>query len=93
MKDPDGPGSDPLFINLDLTRLGDALVRLALTARQLGHARTAHTVQDYWHPCGSLEMEFVRDVFSLNPDDIAERWFGGEANAVRLTNALREAAA
>ena len=79
------------YLDLDLTKLGDALVRFALTARQLGHGRVARTVEDYSHPHpsgDSLELEFVRDVFLTSPEDIATRWFGGSDNAVRLTSAV-----
>jgi hypothetical protein len=83
--DPDVP-----FLELDLSRLGDALVRLALTSRQLGHTAAALTAQHYYHPA-SPEEKFLHDVFSLNPEEIAERWFGGTANAVRFTRALLNA--
>lgn len=80
------------YLDLDLTQLGDALVRFALTARQLGHDCVARTVEDYSHPSDSLELEFVRDVFLTSPEDIATRWFGGSDNAVRLTSAILTAA-
>lgn len=78
---------DVRFLDLDLARVGDALVRLVLTARQLGHKHVAGTAQDYCHP-SSPEMEFVRDAFLRAPEKIAGLWFGGTENAVRFTSVL-----
>jgi len=78
-----------LYLRLDLVQVGDALVRAALTARQLGHTSVLGTVRDYWGNEGeSLEHDFIRDVFVCTPDEIADRWFGGTDNAVRLTAAV-----
>ena len=80
--DPDVP-----FLDLDLAQIGDALVRFALTARQLGHKSIASTVEDYSRP-GPPEHNFVRDAFLLTPQEMADRWFGGDENAVRFTSIL-----
>jgi hypothetical protein len=76
------------LLRLDLQAVGDQLARAVITARQLGHDTTARTIQDYWAPGGSPEHEFIRDVFTLSPDEIAERWMDGESNAVQITRAI-----
>jgi hypothetical protein len=77
-------------LDLDMAELGEAFFRLALTARQLGHKDVASTVRDYYHP-QTPTMEFVKDVMTEDPQVVAERWFGGDSNALQITNALMNA--
>lgn len=79
---------EPKFTELDHAKVADQLYRLVLISRQFGHARLVGTADDYIHP-QSPEMEFVRDAFILSTDEIVEKWFGGDAAAVRLTGAMR----
>jgi hypothetical protein len=78
------------FLDLDLASIGDYLVRMVLTSRQLGHAHISGTVGEYSYTGGPPEYEFVRDVFLRSPDEIADIWFGGERNAAQFTRVIRE---
>lgn len=78
------------LLNLDITALGNQVVKLPLISRQLGHASVRATVKDYLAPHGphSIEDQFVHDLFLAHPDRMAERWCGSEVNAGRLWCAI-----
>jgi hypothetical protein len=71
------------LLRLDMTALGDHVARLPVISRQLGHASVLNTVKDYLapHPAPTLEGEFVRDLFTKDPETMARRWYGSDANA------------
>jgi len=75
------------FVELDLAKVGDKLMRLVIIARQLGHVRLRGTAEDYGHP-QSPEMQFVQDTFTLTTPEIIDKWFGGDEETVRLTSAM-----
>lgn len=87
MRKPIELDPDVAFLRLDMATLGDTLVRLVLTARQLGHRRPQGTASDYYYP-QTAEMAFIHDAFNEETEVIIARWFGSDANAVQFTNTL-----
>jgi hypothetical protein len=77
----------PKFMELDRAMVGELIIRLPLMARQFGHEHVQGTLDDYYHP-QTLEAEFVHDVFTNSTEEIIDKWFGGDADAVRLTSAF-----
>jgi hypothetical protein len=78
------------LLRLDITAVGNKVVKLPLISQQLGHASVRGTIKDYLAPHGphSLENQFVYDLFLAQPDQMAKRWCGSEANAGRLWNVI-----
>ena len=79
------------FLQLDMAAVGDHAARLLFISRQLGHTAVHLTVADYLapHPSPSPEAQFVRDLFTMNPEQMAERWCGSTENAIALTRAIQ----
>ena len=78
------------FLRLDITALGEQVARLPLISRQLGHSSVQLTVTDYLapHPASSLEVEYARALFTSTPEQITQRWYGSDQNALALTRVL-----
>ena len=76
--------SNARAMELDATRLGDALMTAYMISVQLGHKHVANTLRDYYHP-GPAEHEqaFLVDLFTQPTDVIGERWFGGVDGLLR----------
>ena len=57
--------SNARAMELDATRLGDALMTAYMISVQLGHKHVANTLRDYYHP-GPAEHEqaFLVDLFT-----------------------------
>jgi hypothetical protein len=78
------------LLHLDMTALGNEVARLMLISRQLGHASVEHTVTDYLapHPAPTPEAQFARELFTSDPERMAEHWCGSDRNAIALTRAM-----
>jgi hypothetical protein len=96
---PTHPTPDPVEVedmrvaNLDLTRLGHALLKLPLVAVQLGHSSLADT-QRYLHP-STVEAQFMTDVMDLargrlEVEPFCEKWYGGMDGALLLLQRMWE---
>ena len=83
--------SNARAMELDATRLGDALMTAYMISVQPGHKHVANTLRDYYHP-GPAEHEqaFLVDLFTQPTDVIGERWFGGvDGLLTALAGAMR----
>lgn len=70
---------------LNLNKLTDLIIRLPLASLQGHHKKVCDTVKDYVLPNeDQLEMEFTKDLFILNTDEIIDKWFDGKENAYDL---------
>lgn len=70
--------TDPRLLELDATKLGEALVTAYLVSVQLGHQHVRDTLRDYYHPGpDDHEQAFLVDLLNEPNGVIAERWFGG----------------
>jgi hypothetical protein len=67
----------PKVFELNCERLGRMLLNVAPVAAGLGHKQPRYTLKDYTHPNGDLEMHFIKDLFTLTTEEIADRWYGG----------------
>jgi hypothetical protein len=68
----------PRLLELDATRLGEALLTAYIISVQLGHKRVVDTLRDYYHPgAADHEQAFLVDLFTEDTDVVGERWFGG----------------
>lgn len=69
------------FRDCDDVKLGLKLKRLPLISMQLGHVNVKGTMRDYISPEGSIELEFVHDLFNLRTDEIIGKWYGSKEEA------------
>jgi hypothetical protein len=76
---------DAPLADLDFEQIGRALVMLVPTSASLRHASVISTLRDYIHPKPGSEGDFVRDLFLLPLDDVADKWYGGRLNASRIS--------
>ena len=63
------------FGELDLTRVGFAVIKALVTAHCMAHARPRYTT-DYGYT-SVPEEQFVRDMFSMRTEDLMEQWLPG----------------
>lgn len=73
------------ILKLNPEVLGSILLKVAPTSIHAGHKRIKSTLQDYVIPSDEHpEQEFIRDLFTLSNDEIAEKWYGGKKEALSL---------
>jgi hypothetical protein len=66
-------------------KLGLLLKNFPLVSIQLGHSKIQGAVQEYLDQCeDTVELEFVRDLFTLTVLEIIDKWYGGEEAAFDL---------
>lgn len=83
--------ADAPAMDLNLTVVGDYLMRLIALSATLGHAEPRNTLVYAHTPAGS-EGEFVNDVLDgMTTAAIAEKWFGGISGLVQLAGAMQKA--
>lgn len=82
----------PVF-DLNLEQLGAMLMRLPAAAVRVGHANITSTLAYVPRDAGpGREAEFLSDMLTLEPREIAEKWYGGHGNASRFAGELFERA-
>jgi hypothetical protein len=81
--------SDAPVSDLDLEAVGRILVRLPAISRRVGHDGPRATLG--YVADTTPEGNFVRDIFTLTAQEMAEKWYGGEAGAQRYGRELAEA--
>jgi hypothetical protein len=71
---------------LDLEEIAAALIMLVPGCLTLGHQSIR---SDLWyiHPEPGSAAEFVKDLFTLKPDEVARKWYGSEEGAMLLHSA------
>lgn len=68
---------------LDVMKLGEVLLNAAPASCLADHKWLKSTLKDYVLPSSDqLEVEFVKDLFTLPSEEIAEKWYGGKQNAI-----------
>jgi hypothetical protein len=76
--------SNARAMELDATRLGDALMTAYMISVQLGDKHVANTLRDYYHPGPAELSRRSWSICSPKPTDvIGERWFGGVDGLLR----------
>jgi len=66
--------------NFDYEKLGRAIMGSVLGSAMAGHTTVAATAERYFK--GSMEAEFIADIFKLKRTDaICDKWFGSRYNA------------
>lgn len=71
------------ILDLDPAKLGEIVIRLGAASAMAHHSTVRSTVRDYLSP-NCPELEYVRDLFMKKTPEIADRWYGGEFEAVCL---------
>lgn len=66
--------------SLDATLIGDIILKVPTASALAAHERPADTLRDYVKP-NTQELEFVRDLFTLRTDEMADKWYGGAFEA------------
>jgi hypothetical protein len=70
---------------LSLEKLGIVLLQVTPAAAHAHHKWVKSTIKDYMLPGkDQLELEFIRDLFTLTTEEIADKWYDGEENAIGL---------
>lgn len=68
---------------LNLEKLGSLLLNVAPGSIHANHKWIKSTVKDYVLPTeGQVELDFIRDLFTLDNKDIADKWYNGEQGAI-----------
>jgi hypothetical protein len=74
---------------LDREKLGNLLIGALFGSVQAGHKRVEYTLQHYIDTRDDLEKQFLKDIFTLRTDELAEKWCGGAMNVkVRIMQAI-----
>ena len=69
------------FTEIDHQKLSKVLFQATLTAIQQQHKTVKHAMLDFESSTkNTLEDEFIKDLFYLTTDEIADKWFGGKDN-------------
>ena len=74
---------DTPLAELDLEDVAAALIMLVPECLTLGHESIQSTLR-YVHPSPGSPAAFVKDMFTLEPDEIARKWYGSEKLAALL---------
>lgn len=73
------------FTNLDSHKLGQILLLAPSYAINHKHPTVKEAILDMnTNPEDSLEVEYVIDLFTLDSDEIADKWFEGNKNIVGI---------
>jgi hypothetical protein len=78
-------GNDVLLSNLNLEDIAAALIMLVPGCLMLGHQALTSTL-GYAHPDPEGPAAFVKDLFTLPPDEVARKWYGDEKFAMQMHN-------
>lgn len=74
-----------LIDRLNLEKVGDILKRVPLASMQANHKKASSTVKYDMLPGESdLELQFIKDVFEKNTDEVIDKWYNGKENAADL---------
>lgn len=73
---------------LDYNKLANALLKTPLVSMKLNHKHLSSSLRDYVSPDAGLEVEYVRDLFTLTTDEIITKWYGGDEKAPELLSNL-----
>lgn len=74
-----------LVDKLNLEKLGYILKRVPLTSMQANHKKASATVKYDMQPGeNDLELQFIKDVFESNTDEVIDKWYNGRENAADL---------
>lgn len=71
-------------MDLDYEELGRLLVNSMNSALLANHTSPLNTIRDYFNAEESLEKEFLVDFVKLSTDDLADKWYGGKDNIIKL---------
>lgn len=74
---------------LDKDKVFQILLRTPLVSMQANHKHIKSTLRDYVFP-NTLESEYVKDLFTLETDEIIEKWYGGKEQAGTLLFQLKK---
>ena len=70
---------------LDSEKLGEILLRVPLGSMQAHHKKIQSTINDNFLPGDeNLEGQFVRDLFTMDTQEIIDKWYGGSDAAREL---------
>lgn len=73
------------FTELDGQKLGQVLLLAPLYAINHKHSTIKEAILDMnSKPEDSSELEYVKDLFTLDSDEIADKWFEGNKNIVGI---------
>ena len=75
---------DTPLAKLSLKEIAAALIMLIPNCVMLGHQSIPSTLE-YVHPPDGGPAAFVSDLFTLKPEEVAEKWYGGEKRAALLS--------
>ena len=79
----DQSGNDMPLARLGLEEIAAALIMLVPTCLTLGHESIESTIgYVYGEPLGTAE--FIKDLFTLKPEEIAGKWYGSEEAALTM---------
>ena len=77
--------------SLDEKKLFNILLRTPLVSMHAHHKHIKSTLKDYVMPSeDDLEAQYVKDLFTLETDEIIEKWYGGEEAAATLLFNLKK---
>ena len=71
----------PRVLDLDPAVLGQTLIRLPAIAQRMGHKNLRPSLRQYGAPL-TPEAEYIYDLFRLNADQIREKWYGADSDAL-----------
>lgn len=67
---------------LNAEKLANTLLQVPLVSMQLNHKHIKGSLRDYVSPSEeNYEGQFVKDLFTLETDQIIEKWYGGKEEA------------
>ena len=72
------------IMDLNYEELGRLLVNSMNSASLANHTSPLNTIRDYFNAEESLEKEFLVDFVKLSTDDLADKWYGGKDNIIKL---------
>ena len=78
-------GNEVALSNLSLEDIAAALIMLVPGCLMLGHQSLTSTL-GYVHPEPESAAAFVKDLFTLAPDEVARKWYGDEKFAMQMHN-------
>lgn len=82
MSYPELKENEVLANYLDTKKLGNLLLTIVLSSNHLGHKNLKGVFAYIRKEKGeNLEIEYIKDVFTMKTPDIVNKWFGGDKNA------------
>ncbi len=79
----DSQGNHAALSNLSLEEIAASLIMLVPTCLTLGHESIESTL-GYVNVEPGGTAAFIKDLFTLPPEEIAEKWYGSEELAIEM---------